>query len=153
MICLLFFCFLVAPPGLMPPGAVPDGAGGFVPFTNSRVAPDGSLRPYDPNLDGILLEDGRVIFPAPFEADQGFSNRLQSFPRLARNGLARRVKRSRSGANRHPFIVIPGASRSPPKRPRHHAMTGTERRLSRTPKVARRTRQPRLNDWWMHFSP
>jgi hypothetical protein len=30
---------------------VPDGAGGFVPNTNSRVMPDGSLRPYDPAID------------------------------------------------------------------------------------------------------
>ena len=45
--CLFFFCYL----GAMPP-SVPDGAGGYVPFTNSRVMPDGSLRPYDPALDG-----------------------------------------------------------------------------------------------------
>ena len=45
-VCFLFFCWLV-------PGVVPDGAGGFVPFTNSRVMPDGSLRPYDPVLDGL----------------------------------------------------------------------------------------------------
>jgi hypothetical protein len=32
---------------------VPDDAGGFVPFTNSRVMPDGSLRPYDPAIDGM----------------------------------------------------------------------------------------------------
>ena len=25
--------------------------GGFVPFTNSRVMPDGTLRPYDPAID------------------------------------------------------------------------------------------------------
>lgn len=30
---------------------VPDGAGGFVPNTNSRVMPDGSLRPYNPAID------------------------------------------------------------------------------------------------------
>jgi hypothetical protein len=35
-----------------PAPMVPDGAGGFVPFTNSRVMPDGSLRPYDPAIDG-----------------------------------------------------------------------------------------------------
>jgi len=30
----------------------PDGQGGYVPTTNSRVMPDGSLRSYDPQLDG-----------------------------------------------------------------------------------------------------
>ena len=43
--CFFFFCGLSL-------GTVPDGAGGFVPFTNSRVMPDGSLRPYDPAIDG-----------------------------------------------------------------------------------------------------
>jgi hypothetical protein len=32
---------------------VPDGMGGWVPFTNSRVMPDGTLRPYDPAIDGL----------------------------------------------------------------------------------------------------
>jgi len=45
-LCFFFFCGLSL-------GAVPDGAGGFVPFTNSRVMPDGSLRPYDPAIDGM----------------------------------------------------------------------------------------------------
>jgi hypothetical protein len=44
--CFFFFCGLSL-------GAVPDGAGGYVPFTNSRVMPDGSLRPYDPAVDGM----------------------------------------------------------------------------------------------------
>lgn len=44
--CFLFFCWLGQ-------NAVPDGAGGYVPFTNSRVMPDGSLRPYDPAIDGL----------------------------------------------------------------------------------------------------
>jgi hypothetical protein len=44
--CFFFFCGLSL-------GAVPDGAGGYVPFTNSRVMPDGSLRPYDPAIDGM----------------------------------------------------------------------------------------------------
>jgi hypothetical protein len=35
-VCFFFFCGL-------PLDVVPDGAGGFVPFTNSRVMPDGSL--------------------------------------------------------------------------------------------------------------
>jgi hypothetical protein len=39
----------------IPAPMVPDGAGGFVPFTNSRVMPDGSLRPYDPAIDGPFL--------------------------------------------------------------------------------------------------
>ena len=55
------FCLLFAP---MPPApAVPDGAGGFVPFTNARVLPDGSLRSYDPAIDGIEGPDGSVYFP------------------------------------------------------------------------------------------
>ena len=45
--CLFLFCYL----GAAPP-SVPDGQGGYVPFTNSRVMPDGSLRPYDPAIDG-----------------------------------------------------------------------------------------------------
>src|SRR5262249_9577004 len=36
------------------PYLVPDGMGGWVPFTNSRVMPDGTLRPYDPAIDGVL---------------------------------------------------------------------------------------------------
>jgi hypothetical protein len=46
VICFLFFCWT-------DPSVVPDGAGGFVPFTNSRVMPDGTLRPYDPAVDGL----------------------------------------------------------------------------------------------------
>ena len=62
MICvLLFLCFFGPPPAT----AIPDGAGGFVPFTNARVMPDGSLRPYDPAIDGIMGPDGRVYFPPP----------------------------------------------------------------------------------------
>jgi hypothetical protein len=45
VICFLFLCWT-------DPSVVPDGAGGFVPFTNSRVMPDGSLRPYSPAIDG-----------------------------------------------------------------------------------------------------
>lgn len=51
--CYLFFCFMTAPV----PGIGPDGAGGYVPFTNSRVLPDGSLRPYDPLIDGSFAGD------------------------------------------------------------------------------------------------
>lgn len=72
MVCFLFFCDFAPPPppaalyyGSPPPGiyesspfpsynapVVSDGMGGLVPFTNSRVLPDGSLRPYDPVIDG-----------------------------------------------------------------------------------------------------
>lgn len=38
--------------GLADGTIVPDNRGGFVPNTNSRVMPDGSLRPYDPSIDG-----------------------------------------------------------------------------------------------------
>ena len=62
MFCVFFICL----PFFAPPApAVPDGRGGYVPFTNSRVMPDGSLRPYDPRLDGILTPDGRVVMLAP----------------------------------------------------------------------------------------
>ena len=44
---------------------MPDGAGGFVPFTQSRVGPDGSLRSYDPSIDGVMLPDARIAFPSP----------------------------------------------------------------------------------------
>jgi hypothetical protein len=61
-LCFFFFCGLSL-------GAVPDGAGGFVPFTNSRVMLDGSLRPYDPAIDGMpgVLPDGPypALVPMP----------------------------------------------------------------------------------------
>ena len=46
---------------------MPDGAGGFVPFTNSRVMPDGSLRPYDPAIDGMpgVMPEGPYLALAP----------------------------------------------------------------------------------------
>lgn len=58
--CLFFFCYL----GAVPP-SVPDGAGGYVPFTNSRVMPDGSLRPYDPALDGAFPGTPMAGFATP----------------------------------------------------------------------------------------
>jgi hypothetical protein len=63
--CLLFFCFMGGPA----PAIVPDGAGGFVPFTNSRVMPDGSLRPYDPAIDGPFVGEPRTEFGAPSDRD------------------------------------------------------------------------------------
>jgi hypothetical protein len=59
--CFLFFCWFA------PPAAVPDGAGGYVPFTNSRVMPDGSLRPYAPAIDGVPspVPDGPYPFIVP----------------------------------------------------------------------------------------
>ena len=44
---------------------VPDGAGGFVPFTNSRVMPDGTLRPYDPAIDGYPFQGPLAPMPRP----------------------------------------------------------------------------------------
>ena len=64
-LCVFFFCGLSL-------GAVPDGAGGFVPFTNSRVMPDGSLRPYDPAIDGMpgVVPDGPYPALAPMPEPQ-----------------------------------------------------------------------------------
>jgi len=61
--CFLFFCLLFPPPPPAP--VIPDGMGGFVPFTNSRVMPDGELRPYDPVIDGVMGPDGSIYFPVP----------------------------------------------------------------------------------------
>jgi len=65
--CLFLFCL-----GGAPAPSVPDGMGGFVPFTNSRVMPDGSLRPYDPIIDGpypgpvaVVPSDGYLGGPPP----------------------------------------------------------------------------------------
>jgi hypothetical protein len=59
--CVFFFCWAVS---AIPTPIVPDGAGGFVPYTNSRVMPDGSLRPYSPELDGVAPE-AAFIEPMP----------------------------------------------------------------------------------------
>ena len=58
MFCFLIFCF---PTPSAP--TVPDGMGGAVPYTNSRVMPDGSLRTYDPVLDGVMMPDGTIAYP------------------------------------------------------------------------------------------
>jgi hypothetical protein len=90
MVCFLFFCdyappppgvYYGAPPAIYAPApppifdapfygapSVPDGMGGFVPVTNSRVLPDGTLRPYDPVLDGPAYApptdyEGRSVAP------------------------------------------------------------------------------------------
>lgn len=47
---------------LLDGGLVPDGQGGRVPLTNSRVLPDGSLRPFDPAMD---LQAGAGPLPVP----------------------------------------------------------------------------------------
>jgi hypothetical protein len=93
MVCFLFFCdyappppgvYYGAPPAIYAPApppifdapfygapSVPDGMGGFVPVTNSRVLPDGTLRPYDPVLDGTAYApppadyEGRSVAPPP----------------------------------------------------------------------------------------
>ena len=44
--------YTYGPPPPRGPRYVPDWRGGMVPFTNSRVMPDGSLRSYDPRIDG-----------------------------------------------------------------------------------------------------
>jgi hypothetical protein len=63
--CFLFFCFMGGPA----PAIVPDGAGGFVPYTNSRVMPDGSLRPYDPAIDGPYPGEPMAGFAVPSDRD------------------------------------------------------------------------------------
>jgi hypothetical protein len=69
--CLLFFCFMIAPT----PGVVPDGMGGYVPITNSRVLPDGELRPYDPLLDGPFIGEPIGVFIEPPEGPDGVYGR------------------------------------------------------------------------------
>jgi hypothetical protein len=54
------FCLLFIQP---PAPVIPDGQGGFVPFTNAGILPDGSLRDYDPAIDGIMGPDGSIYFP------------------------------------------------------------------------------------------
>ena len=65
-VCFLFFCFLAPPPGPV----VPDGQGGFVPFTNSRVMYDGSLRPYNPYFDGVPMPP--PAYPAAYQPYPAF---------------------------------------------------------------------------------
>ncbi|WP_026607152.1 hypothetical protein [Methylocapsa acidiphila] len=57
--CYFLFCVMLAPG----PAMVPDGGGGYVPITNSRVMPDGSLRSYDP-----LFDDGYDGYAAAYPA-------------------------------------------------------------------------------------
>jgi len=60
-ICFVIFCLGT------PSTIVADGNGGFVPYTNSRVMPDGSLRPYDPSIDGypIVVARSNEIYNGP----------------------------------------------------------------------------------------
>jgi hypothetical protein len=77
MFCIfLFILCLPTPPPVVPDGLTPDGQGGAASFYNSRVMPNGELRPYSPQLDGILTADGRVVpylppYPAPPYEPQG----------------------------------------------------------------------------------
>jgi hypothetical protein len=63
--CFIFFCFLGAPAAPV----VPDGAGGYVPFTNSRVMPNGELRPYDPAIDGPFPGAPMAGYAVPLPPD------------------------------------------------------------------------------------
>ena len=47
-----FLAFLWVNAATAPAHVVADGQGGWVPWNNPRVNPDGSLRPYDPAIDG-----------------------------------------------------------------------------------------------------
>jgi hypothetical protein len=68
-----FFGGLLGIPGAIigglvggPVPVVPDGQGGYVPITNSRVMPDGSLRPYDPAIDGpFYVQPPQDYYPPP----------------------------------------------------------------------------------------
>jgi len=74
-ICFFIFCFSA------PSAIVPDGAGGYVPYTNSRVMPDGSLRPYNPSIDGYPVVVGRsdeVYIGPPVVEDPNGNTRLIS---------------------------------------------------------------------------
>lgn len=87
-VCFIFFCFLAPPP---PGPVVPDGQGGFVPFTNSRVMYDGSLRPYNPYFDGVPMPPPAYQpYPAlpepvepPYYPEQGYYQRPLSRPPTA----------------------------------------------------------------------
>jgi hypothetical protein len=101
MICLLFLCLpFLAEPGPAP--AVPDGAGGWVPFTNSRVLPSGELRPFDPALDGWLMPDGSVVFPGmqpPHGSRAGFPSEPPSaFPSPPQHNRRSHVHEHLNGA-------------------------------------------------------
>jgi hypothetical protein len=85
--CLLILCLPLFPPAPV----VPDGAGGYVPFTNSRVLPDGSLRPYDPALDG---------YPPPYSGPGQLEPQPGAWPEASE--------------------PRPGAPRSPPAHGRRH---------------------------------
>jgi hypothetical protein len=54
---------------------VPDGIGGSVPASNSRIMPDGTLRQYDPSIDGMPSGPYPSITPAPEQAPAYYAPR------------------------------------------------------------------------------
>lgn len=68
-----------------PQPLVPDGYGGLVPFTNSRVMPDGTLRPYDPALDGYPPGYG-LPTPTPVAIEPSYVPRPSRPPVRHRSG-------------------------------------------------------------------
>jgi len=97
--CFFFFCWFA------PPATVPDGAGGYVPFTNSRVMPDGSLRPYDPIIDGTVAY-------GPYPSIVAMPGAPTDYPDLV------------EGPPPAPDYVYPedyaGLEQAPPPKPRRH---------------------------------
>jgi hypothetical protein len=103
------FCFIICFPFLFPPSlapVVPDGQGGFVPFTNSRVMADGSLRPYDPYLDGIMLPDGRIIMPESMQGPALSTPKHDDHPRHATKPAHETAQPCYDG-NGKPVIPVP----------------------------------------------
>jgi hypothetical protein len=58
-----------------PQQLVPDGLGGWVPITNSRVMPDGSLRRFDPSIDLPPLQPTYLPSMQPEDAKRATASR------------------------------------------------------------------------------
>jgi hypothetical protein len=114
--CFFLFCIFSQPVPI-----VPDGQGGYVPFTNSRVMPDGSLRPYDPQLDGYLPGDQMAGLRGydPF-LDDPYPGQLGTQP----------------GYEQQPYVYYPPtrepqyAPTEPRQEPQHYVPAPTPRRES-----------------------
>jgi len=109
--CLIpFLCLFLPPP---PAPVIPDGQGGGVSFYNSRIMPDGTLRPYSPELDGILLADGSIAFPylPPGSVEVGEPHFGPPMPAVPYRASPRPTE---------PGRAMPGAPLAAPSVPRKH---------------------------------